>query len=83
MLYPGEVGHGECNLDVHRPNYAGEHGCADRGEVRSLATLTEGLIATNVVDVDDENDNGCVDAIEHPTQDSFPVEEEVVRTLLV
>ncbi|GER53536.1 aspartate--tRNA ligase [Striga asiatica] len=82
MLYPGEVGHGKGNLGIYGPDDTCHHGSPHGNHVGRLATGSESLVVIDY-DVEEEDDEGCVEAIGHPPEYPLPVEEEVLRALLV
>ena len=74
--------HGQRDLDVDRPDDASEHGGPHGGHVSRLTAVPESLVVEDV-DAEEEDGQRAVDAVRHPSQDSVPVEEEILRSLLV
>lgn len=74
MLDPGEVAHREGDLAIDSPDYAGEHGGSHGRHVGSLTIGSEGLVI-EYDDVEEEDYEGGVEAVPHPSEYSIPIKE--------
>jgi len=76
------MAHCQCNLTIDSPYDASEHRGTNSSHVCDLAIDTECLVIEDDNDKE-EDDEGGIKTIPHPSQDSIPVKEQVFGSLLI
>lgn len=82
MLDPCEVAHCEGDLGIHGVDDTCEHYGPHDCHVSGLPVCPESLVVEDY-DVEEEYDEGAIETVAHPPEDSVPIEEEVSWALLI